>query len=1334
MNYVPSFLLSYGALMRAARNNYDVGRYQKALRSADRALAKLGNGRNASPDTLSQIGEAWLLKGHILKRLDESAGAVDAFLASHRLGKSDADSIRFLSFELLRRGDRSSQARAVFLEYLSRACETDSPERVRKNLDLLEGLSAPDFQSEESDEATLRWNEKIISRRDELAWPHRHIGRILLSRAEWQGAIKALRQACEREQGDYETRHMLAYALWKGGCFGEAKRLLDLLIESEPTRGVLLLRGHVLRSMGEAASAVLDYEQAGQNQPIDGDEGLAYAEALFNAGFLLEAAKQLELLSNKGDPRRVLLTAAVEQAEGHADKALRKLCQVIAVPGIEKQAVQLIIAISSNIPAPQGALDALDVVPSHCRDERYWSVRGNVLLGDDRAEEALDAWNHIENPAQKLINTMKEVARRCLSSLYNKADYDGVIAAVLKGLVKRGVSEEVKAIIAGALGRHIVERLRKAPTSAPYALGMIERVENYIPPGELSSHLDLIKGILHAYSGDYYQGFSFLSRLRPSDEQTAEALLQLARCALHVGDLDRCAMSIDKVNPEDQGTHRIKCAWAIARGRWHVALHYLNAFAPTPSILGLKAGVLLQAGEAAELERMEAVSGEVNYYQAVGNLYWGGGNQAAQILLSIPDEDRMRNAADSLLGWMRLQEAKELQLRGETEKALYKLADAIRLWPDNDDLLSGFTGLDGKSIWLFLAVGDRGRIRESLEAQATSAGLGEPASCHRLALFYLAEATRHAEAGEFEEAIESWERSIAYVAVPLANFTYMQEWVRKRSEDYKAQPTTEAALGIESRVLQHYDNSFDRWREYLTSRNKTRQAERLSDLALSARAELRAAQVLRGIGGIEAEWNPYGNISAGPAYVSLLGLEEEFADFLWTLKQERLRKIPAFSSNSGLSALLELLMESEADEDKDRVDASIIEELQILFSALRFAAMLEREGHLEEALGRLRQTEPRCAVLAEDETCKGILREACKRKRPNFPRCNPAFAGEKGTKRFRKLATEYEVQLLTKMGEKEIASPEDRLSFGIQHWREAISLAGSVKQHEKVTSEIRELAIGRAHILQQKDRTDPAIRLLEEINDLCGSSQVVGILANLYAVRGIDAGNAEQWEQAVTDLRRARALNPHSSYVNFNLIIALRLRASEIHESAPRQAHKLLSEAVELARKSLLADPHNSELRELMQLAGAELAMVSLMVGEVRPESLIETMLMASGQGAERLSTKHHNQGVERARKGDYKGAIQELEKALELEPTSEITRQVLAEVITAHAITLCNKGMFDEALARVERGLTFMPGNESLTRCHKEVSMRRLNKRLASGQASQEEFLEVLRHLLSDR
>jgi Flp pilus assembly protein TadD len=165
-----------------------------------------------------------------------------------------------------------------------------------------------------------------------------------------------------------------------------------------------------------------------------------------------------------------------------------------------------------------------------------------------------------------------------------------------------------------------------------------------------------------------------------------------------------------------------------------------------------------------------------------------------------------------------------------------------------------------------------------------------------------------------------------------------------------------------------------------------------------------------------------------------------------------------------------------------------------------------------------------------------------------------------------------------------------------------------------------------------------------------------------------------------------------------------------------------------------MVDPHNNELREITQSAKTELAMVSLMVGGARPKNVIETMLMSGSEGSQRLSTIHHNRGVDRAKRGDFKGAIQELEEALELEPTSDETKQVLAEVIAAQASFLCNKGAFEEALTQIERGLGFAPDNQTLMQSRKIICARRLNQRLASGDASSEEFLEVLRHLLGDK
>ena len=80
------------------------------------------------------------------------------------------------------------------------------------------------------------------------------------------------------------------------------------------------------------------------------------------------------------------------------------------------------------------------------------------------------------------------------------------------------------------------------------------------------------------------------------------------------------------------------------------------------------------------------------------------------------------------------------------------------------------------------------------------------------------------------------------------------------------------------------------------------------------------------------------------------------------------------------------------------------------------------------------------------------------------------------------------------------------------------------------------------------------MRLLESVDEFCGDRDLQGELSIAYARRGVKAGNSDQWDAAVNDLRRARQLNPYSNYINLNLVTALRSKAASSAEERAEES------------------------------------------------------------------------------------------------------------------------------------------------------------------------------------
>lgn len=70
-------------------------------------------------------------------------------------------------------------------------------------------------------------------------------------------------------------------------------------------------------------------------------------------------------------------------------------------------------------------------------------------------------------------------------------------------------------------------------------------------------------------------------------------------------------------------------------------------------------------------------------------------------------------------------------------------------------------------------------------------------------------------------------------------------------------------------------------------------------------------------------------------------------------------------------------------------------------------------------------------------------------------------------------------------------------------------------------------------------------------------------------------------------------------------------------------------------------------------------------LGDVSVDNLLNLL---AGSNSKRMSTMYHNRGLEKANDDDFEGAIEDLQIALELEPTSDITKQMLFQCLMMRA------------------------------------------------------------------
>ena len=1216
-------------LLSVARKRSERGKQRQALKAVEQALTKLAGKSSSIIHTSNaypaQVKEALLLKGHLHQDLGEYAQATEAFLAAYVLGDIDPGAMDAIVSDLLRDKDLSPAAKSIYLDYLSQLRGAENRAQADRNLYLLQALSAPDWQRLDALFEAEEWNEQVAACRSDLAWPQRHLGEIALYFGDYWQATQYLENACSFGGDEEGGLLLLAFALFKESRFEEARGHLDRSIELSPTGGASLLRAHVLRALGEPARAVLDYRRASANYLLTSEEILSYAEVCLNAGYVEEAAQQLDILQLDYDSRWLMLSAAVDRAEGRDEEALAKLSQVLASDEFGAQALAHVLSIIAENPDVPGALDSLDATPEYYRGDSYWTVRGNVMLRLGRTRDALEVWQRVIFPGNELREAIRSAAHYYFSTLYNAGQDLPIIKAVRAGLTYGVDSDKVAEVVVSAISRHVLTSLSGGRRSKRL-LKDIDLVAQYFPEYDGAHELGLLRGLVNSSLGNYRKAAEIFSSLPHRLLENEEVALQLARCILHSGGAQARMGALGGLSAGDERAARIRSSVAALEGDWEAAARHLSDVQLPPDDYEFKAAVCFKTQNWAALESMNGNATHTSSYYRIARLLQSGNEDGArQILPTIPEGEPARTFSNWLLGWVHLQAAKQYRRAGEYDLANASLTDALVLWPGSGGPAAYMKSLDaGLMLELLEGLDDRESFAGVLEAWADARGPADPALCHNLALCQLVNGVLRAARGDFEGAVESWENSIAYICVPLSSHAYLAEWVRRRFERYGGDEPADAIVHIEQKVLQYYDDTFKTWGEYLAKRAMPAQAARVSDLSLALRAELRGARMVSDLGGVSLLPGWPDKISAGPIFVSLAGQERAFADFLSRLEIKQ-PYVPNPYQEDPAMELLDLMAWIESEENLGKVDVAVKERLEKLFSAMRFAAAREEEGNLEAALRRLREVKSAYRAASQWPPCAGAkFRRAG--GRPNLALRNPAFERKHGRRRFRQLAAWYEIELLIALGEQEVASPDDRLAAGIEYWREAVSLVVDGDQYEQVMKRIRESAMGRARVLENNGQRGEAIRLLEGVDGLCGNEDLRVMLSRLVAYEGVIAFNGGDWEKGLTGLRRATELNYHSLYAQRNLVTVLMSVADIVIETDGARARLLLEEALVAiaAWKELESDAGAYRDREM--LARASLNTLRIEAGEITadelpPEEIIGLLRLIAGWNAQDSST-----------------------------------------------------------------------------------------------------------------
>ena len=1203
MNLLPLFLLSPDTLLRSARQSTASGNYDDALRAVDKALEKLtaknGNLLETSYVDPEKASNAWSTKGNIFRSLGNYEAATNAFLLAHGLNALDSEALDFLTSQLLKRKDLSEEARDVYSDYLSETHHSEHHNVTKENERILEALSAPNWSRPKTIDFVAEWNSEIMYRRADLSWPYRHLGAIALYRGDYWDAISYLEEACRIMPADFSAHRKLAFAFYRTEEYESALTHLDTLTDKQLDRRTLLLRAHVLRALGNYTSAADDYKSAGKRASLSDDDRFCYIEVCINSGAFDEATAELGCIRDYEDDRWGFLSAIVDEAQGRDSEALVLLNELIFSEQFCGQATERILKLVAKNPHIIGAIEVLNTVPDLYRDSFYWTVKGNVFLSLGLIKDALEAWRSVYLPGDVLLQTIRLVGHHYFAKLYANGSDRQILRLIRRGLTHEMDCPEIAEIVVSSLTRRVFKNLNVKERHRRL-LNDIDLVAMYFISADLEE-LNLLQALVHSAASDFEKAAAVFATLGPRLTSTEEIAFQMAKCMLRAGATTECLQLLRSIESEHPKAAAMRCALSALNGDWDAAAHYfLNGSPASKNDEKFKAAALFKASRWIELDRMNGSGQQVaDYYRSARLLQAGERDAALRIVNSITTDYPARALCNQLIGWAHLQTAKDCERAGDRESAFNNVVDALLHWPQSTGPAARLHALDSKLIDALSQKANGPQVLAALvEARAARGRSADPAVCHNRALLHFCNGVRAANNNNFDRAIESWETSIGYIAAVLANETYMDEWVRQRLQVYEADDVVETQQ-VQNQVVQFYEDTFKQWGEELADRAQCLAAKKVTNLGLMLRAELTAARSLRKVGGFPLPDAPGEKVCVGPIFITMHGYEESFATYLKELNLNYLDAPDVASDEDPMAALMNLMDRWKEQEAAGAVDPADKVRLEKLFSVLRVSTILYDESKFDAALTHL---PPLKKAVADGQHRRHDGLGAATRRRTLAQR-SPAFARAGGNEDFQSLALTFEVDLLTALGEQDVASAEDKIQEGIEHWRQALTLAAYTENYLWVAGKVREVALGRADVLMDRNKSDQAINLLECVDELCGDEEVRSMLAKIHAVEGVKADRDGDRLTAITRLRKAATLNSQFLFARWNLANALLYLMDEVsHDQLLSRA--LVEEALDSIAVCRDLDPHNEQYLDTQLLASAKLNSLRIDLGEITVSDL----------------------------------------------------------------------------------------------------------------------------------
>jgi tetratricopeptide (TPR) repeat protein len=511
--------------------------------------------------------------------------------------------------------------------------------------------------------------------------------------------------------------------------------------------------------------------------------------------------------------------------------------------------------------------------------------------------------------------------------------------------------------------------------------------------------------------------------------------------------------------------------------------------------------------------------------------------------------------------------------------------------------------------------------RQILAATLQDRQKADPANlvlAHTIGLFHYWWAKALEREGQLLIAREVWLTVVANWACVLAEDMFLQTWCKRRAKVYRVEITQADIEALRNQLKEQL-------REELTDYTKLcKQAgQALADpLYLVFELEMAAFKAVKRIGGFPIPGATGQKVACGPLMLRRLGLTSAFGDFLFSRQK---------ASVPDVLADLQVIVKGTRSE---ALNVDIYTQLMQYFSQLGIAALCLQGSYPDRALSSLEALypflNPSFSTTQDVRTAQIPL--VLDPRSPQFKERNPGYAK---TENPGKLMFSHAVQLAVaaylRQAELSITTDPMDVPQAVASWQSAMTVARKIGREEQTKTEVQEMILGRVIALDQSARWDETIILLEATLETHGNDTLQRKLVISLTNRGIGAGNDEQWEPSIADLRRAYQLDAQNPHIVRNFVIALRGLAAQ-GDSLDR-SDELLMEAVTVLEVALANDPDDTHLHELLT--------------EVRQELEGVRAVRAIAQDENRVSTPSELLALRLLQEGNLDEAQEEGKKAL---------------------------------------------------------------------------------------